>query len=389
MSVKLPKDIIQPLTIPFSVLNFGLHVIKIVARCKVGQDLRVEIDSIKLREVPAKDKPQYNNIPPAWNGSELKGLDKTVFYILPLNKGDHILKCIPSEGSVIIFFDVNPINDLREIVFGLNLKAEEGDRRPWCTFAFINLPLLSLGADVSVAWHLFDGDDIKLIIDNEIKKNAGSKFWKHWIWSARPWNILSKPHREIKEFATDLAQGMHYIELWADKTPILHSVSFDLGNFKLVRIPDEFDPEWTGDFNDDTDEMLLARLIYGESENQSREAKIWTGGAVLNRVKAPAWPDTIHGVILQKGQYDPFKLKDQNYEKIKNPLQTTDALKISSWVESFHIARGLISGELNNPTTATHFHGVGVTKEWFIEHVVPEGKFLKRIDDTYFYWSPN
>lgn len=71
----------------------------------------------------------------------------------------------------------------------------------------------------------------------------------------------------------------------------------------------------------------------------------------------------------------------------KKGLQTLQ--KIAAWYESLQIARKLVSGELVNPTTATHFHGVGVTKEWFIEHVVPKGKFLKKIDDTYFYSSPN
>ena len=45
--------------------------------------------------------------------------------------------------------------------------------------------------------------------------------------------------------------------------------------------------------------------------------------------------------------------------------------------------------KIENPTEATHFHGVGVTRDWFIQNVVPDGKFLRQIDDTYFYWGPN
>lgn len=44
------------------------------------------------------------------------------------------------------------------------------------------------------------------------------------------------------------------------------------------------------------------RLILGEAENQSKETKIWMAGSILNRVKATAWPNTIHDVILQTGQ---------------------------------------------------------------------------------------
>jgi len=34
-------------------------------------------------------------------------------------------------------------------------------------------------------------------------------------------------------------------------------------------------------------------------------------------------------------------------------------------------------------------NGKGVTRKWFEKNVVPNGKFLKKIGDTYFYWSPN
>jgi hypothetical protein len=42
-----------------------------------------------------------------------------------------------------------------------------------------------------------------------------------------------------------------------------------------------------------------------------------------------------------------------------------------------------------NPTEATHFYGVGQNRESFEKNVVPDGKFIKKIGDTYFYWSPN
>lgn len=196
------------------------------------------------------------------------------------------------------------------------------------------------------------------------------------------------PEKNIQLF--NIPPAWNGVELRGlSKTPTLHQVGFDLGEFKPKRIPTVKDPKWTENFADDTDEMLLARLILGEAEDQLKEAKIWVGGAVLNRVDASAWPNTIHEVILQKGRYDPFKGSDRNFKKITNPLITNDKLRIATRYESYDIAQKLISGEIVNPTTATHFHGIGVTKDWFIEHLVPQGKFLKQIDDTYFYWSPN
>lgn len=390
MSEQFPQDITQPLTIPFTIRSFGIYALKVVASCQFS-DLRIEIDSTKLREIPPQDRSQYNNIPPAWNGTELKGLNKTIVFILALNKGFHILTCIPTNGARIEFFEVKVVENIRNIVFEENKRAEEGDRRPWYTFALVNLPLQSLTVDISVSWHFLDGDDVKLIIDNKIEENLQSKRWKYWVWSAKPWFIFSGAKREQKTFVRKLSPDTHYIEFWADKTPTFHKVTLDLGEFQPKRIPDGVDPEWTGDFIDDPEDILLARLIFGESADQSKEAKIWTGASILNRVKSLAWPGTVHEVILQKGQYDPFKISDVNFGKITNPLRINEGgeLQVSAWKESYDIARKLISSETSNPTTATHFHGRGVTPEWFIEYVVPEGRLLKKIDDTYFYWSPN
>lgn len=379
-----------------SVDQFGLYAISITARCQgkrffglwKEQNLRLEINGSQFREIPPEKNIQLWKIPPAWNGTELRGLSKTVVFILPLNVEDYTFKFFTSPEAIIEKFEYKLLPDVRNIFFDFSEQAEDGDKRPWYTFAFINLPLESLKADMSTEWHFLDGDDVKLIVDNNVKPNPESKKYHDWVWSAKP-AFRSEPKREEKAFTENLPVGTHYIEFWADKTPTLYKVSFDLGDFIPKRTPTVKDPEWTKNFVDDTDEMLLARLILGEAENQSRETKIWVGGAVLNRVKAKAWPNSIHEVILQNGQYDPFKVSDRNFKKITNPLNTDDKSRIAAWYESYDVARKLISGEIANPTTATHFHGVGVTKEWFIEHLVPQGEFLRQVDDTYFYWSPN
>ena len=150
-------------------------------------------------------------------------------------------------------------------------------------------------------------------------------------------------------------------------------------------------PKWTGDFGDDTETILLARLIFGEARNEPPQAKKWIAWAVINRVEAKAWPNTIKGVILQGGQYDPFKTSDPNYLIILDPLGFVGVDKKSkeSWYECYKIAESVVLRKTSNPTTATHFHGAGVTRKWFEKHMVPHGKFLKKIGKTYFYWSLN
>lgn len=110
---------------------------------------------------------------------------------------------------------------------------------------------------------------------------------------------------------------------------------------------------------------------------------------MLNRVRAKAWPNTVREVILQKGQYDPFKTDNENFKKIMDPLFNAGQSRKNAWYKSYEIAQSLLAEEIKISTTATHFHGRGVDKNWFISHIVPDGKFLRQIDDSFFYWSPN
>ena len=56
----------------------------------------------------------------------------------------------------------------------------------------------------------------------------------------------------------------------------------------------------------DADELrLLGALIYCEAGNQSYEGMVGVGAVVMNRLKHPAYPNTIHGVIYASGQFTP------------------------------------------------------------------------------------
>lgn len=48
---------------------------------------------------------------------------------------------------------------------------------------------------------------------------------------------------------------------------------------------------------------LLARLIYAEARGESYTGQVAVGAVVLNRVKSSQFPNTIAGVIYQKGQF--------------------------------------------------------------------------------------
>ncbi|MCG2809595.1 MAG: cell wall hydrolase, partial [Candidatus Portnoybacteria bacterium] len=215
------------------------------------------------------------------------------------------------------------------------------------------------------------------------------KSHKNWFWCGR---VSDGQEKEFNK-ELNLAVGLHYIELWADRMPEMKSIKFSLnGSEPVKRIPTVDNPEWTGDFNDDLEDILLARLILGEASSQPYEAKLWVGWSVINRTQAKSWwPNTIHGVILQEGQFDPFKLNDFNFHKIINPLgfEKIGEADKKSWYECYKIANDIILRKTENLTEATHFHGIGVSRSQFEKNIVPNGRFLKKIGDTYFYWSPN
>lgn len=147
--------------------------------------------------------------------------------------------------------------------------------------------------------------------------------------------------------------------------PTLQSLSLRLGTLPPVpkRIPTVNDPAWTGDFNDDTDEMLLARLLFGEAEGVSIEAKIAVGWTVKNRVLAQRegeWGLTYHEVILKLNQYEAFSREDR-LEKMKDPLKTDEESVKKAWFDEFDSAEKIIKGLISDPTNgATNFYSTPI-----------------------------
>ncbi len=54
----------------------------------------------------------------------------------------------------------------------------------------------------------------------------------------------------------------------------------------------------------ESDVRLLAATIYGEGRGEPYEGQVAIGAVVLNRVKSPKFPNTIPGVVYQKGAFD-------------------------------------------------------------------------------------
>lgn len=403
----MPKLLLQstpikePLKLTFSIKDEGWYLINVSARVKSekqiskggtdDQDLRVEIDN---RTFPHLTNPtRFFDSPAAFSGGRLHNKEKTVYFILHVYPGDHTLLLTPDKEAEILSAEYNLL-DIKDnqIIIPVNRQAEDGDRRPWITFTLVDLTLNSFTLTAVAQKRYRDSDDIKIIVDGQVKTHFEKEAerppdpkpleWFYRFWYFVGSILLGK--QTTSHFKTNLSKGLHYLELWVDRKPTLKEVEFDLG--EMPRFPTKTDPLWTGNFQEDSEVMLLARVILGEAEDQPHEAKIWVAGSIMNRVSAKVWPNTIHEVILQKDQYDPLKPTDPNYPKVIDPLRYVDEI---IWRECYKIATDLFLGKLENSTEATHFHGRGITKEWFMQNVVPNGRFLKQIGETYFYWSPN
>ena len=161
MSKDFPKKIMTKTQVKFAIGLSGLYAIKIIARCSKRDDLRVEIDDQFFREIPQEKNIQKYDIPPAWNGTKLKGKSQINIFLLHLEFGEHTLTFIPRGHAQVESYDFWKIVDPTNIELNLKQQAENGNVRPWITISLIHLPLKSIIADVSVDWHLFDGDDPK------------------------------------------------------------------------------------------------------------------------------------------------------------------------------------------------------------------------------------
>ncbi|WP_453996389.1 cell wall hydrolase [Bacillus nitroreducens] len=57
----------------------------------------------------------------------------------------------------------------------------------------------------------------------------------------------------------------------------------------------------------DADLDLLARIVRAEAQAEPFEGKVAVAAVVLNRVESSKFPDTIRGVIYQRGQFQPVR----------------------------------------------------------------------------------
>ncbi|TAN32657.1 hypothetical protein EPN28_04000 [Patescibacteria group bacterium] len=212
----------------FSTPHSGLHLIEIVAKANSwwqnlksfksflnDDDLVVKIDETEFPKLSGR-KGLFNG-EAAWNGDNLKGNLKTGIFLVSLASGAHVINFFADQKPVLKGVRIYKIEQGEPYVPEKNNPPQDGDRRQWMTIALIDLSLKSLFISAVVGAHQRDDSDIKLIVDGKIIQNEQKNSHKNWFWCG---NLSKGEPRELNK-ELNLPKGLHYVELWADKTPKL------------------------------------------------------------------------------------------------------------------------------------------------------------------------
>lgn len=224
---------------PFEISEKGLYLIEIVGSAKSwwqntasfksffqDDDLAVKIDGIEFPKL--NGKAGIFDGEAAWNGNNLKGLSKTNLFIINFDGGNHALNFLADENPTVESIAIFKINeeDINYIP-SENNPAQDGNRRQWMAIILVNLSVksISIKAGAKNYQENKDDDDMKLIINGNVRKNETGKAHNNWFWCGK---ILNGQSKEFNQ-ELNLAKGLCYIELWADRMPVLENIKITIG----------------------------------------------------------------------------------------------------------------------------------------------------------------
>lgn len=148
------------------------------------------------------------------------------------------------------------------------------------------------------------------------------------------------------------------------------ALSFISSLTEMVRHPDYR----TTDFSGDSDQILLARMLFGETRGQTKYEKIAVAHTALNRTKdgQERNGNTLREVILMPKQYSCFNPGTNSRRQVMDP-QSVDA---RSFYDCLKVAGEVLDGKYADPTKgATLYynpHTMGFPS-WNKDHLVKVG----------------
>lgn len=253
MKKEFRREVNSPLAYPFETETEGAYAVTVRASCKPGwrnrwwlklkgffedtfdlhlddEDLRIEIDGIVFKK--PKGKKGLFNSPAAFSGTKILGKTKTVIFLLHLAKGSHTIKFIPDGSPYLGEVEINQFVAPLKFVLQPNTRAENENYYAWYTLTVVDQPVyfVSLTAQTGAQQEDNDDDDLKIMIDGEVQKRPGNKHPHAYFCG---FSAKGKEETFTKEIK--LPKGTHYLELFADKTPLFRSIELTLSGERLLR----------------------------------------------------------------------------------------------------------------------------------------------------------
>lgn len=386
---KIFKEIIGKYSCNFTLLEDGLYLIEIIASAKSwwqnfktsrsffkDDDIFLYFDNQELTTSQYTKKDARS----AWNGNELCGLEKTVIVAASLSKGKHIIDLKPDQRPYLGKLSISKVEEKDKITYipTDNNPAQKSEGRPWLSYIILDLFITKLFISAKTNKNSRDDDDLKLLINGKIQANENAKSHRDWYWCGK---VLKGKEKSFNQ-DINLKTKQFNLDLYSDDSPFLYKI--EIGLKQESRIPTVDDPLWTGNFRDDTEEMLLARAIFGEGRSLPDEGKIAIAWSIRNRVEDSRWPDNYHDVILQKSQFSAFRESDSNWKYVTDPLYDMNPKQLVAWERCYEIAGLVISGEIKDQT--------GGVNHYFSDYIdcpswtkSKNAKFIMKIGNTLFY----
>ena len=116
----------------------------------------------------------------------------------------------------------------------------------------------------------------------------------------------------------------------------------------------------TNNLESDSDEILLARMIFGEARGQKELEQIAIGFTPINRANSGLLylGKTAREAILKPEQYSCINPEDKNRKKLLAPM----TYEPETFLHCLDIAKKIISRELTDPANATHYFNPSIAK---------------------------
>lgn len=282
--IKLSQKLEEETELFFSAPKDFLYAIFISARAKSEKqrgdkesddaDLTFAINNTKLSYFSKGHKIMYKDTPFAFSGGQLHNRKKTIVIFVYLQKGENKITLLPEnepqlEDIKIYQLENSEIKN-KKVNLQIEEQAEQGDRRSFYTFLFLNQAVTSMTIETTLHKRFPDSDDLQIKINDQILKQIKTQIervkWRFWFLAGHIFYLLElakligqetvekikeKSYRLEKIVTLDLPKGRNIIEIIADESPILHSVRFKFADMGLLEPEKEQDPLKIGEgFNE-------------------------------------------------------------------------------------------------------------------------------------------